>query len=92
MSANFFSLKTSKLTNTTNFKKKLEHCLIYKAVYSLEHTSIVLFSKYQSKWVNEFAEENHFTTLHYSNIFKTYDKQIMRFKKNLKNNIRWKKS
>lgn len=67
--------------NTTNFKNKLEHCLIYKAIYSLEQKGIVLFSKYQRKWVNEFAEEHDFTTLHYSNIFKTYVKQIMRLKK-----------
>lgn len=31
--------------------------------------------------MNEFAEENDFTTLHYSNICKIYAKQKLRFKK-----------
>lgn len=43
--------------------------------------------------MNEFAEENDFTTLHYSNILKSYVKQKNKIKKNnWKNNIRWKKS
>lgn len=33
--------------------------------------------------MNEFAEENNFTTLNYSNIFKIYVKQIIRLKKRI---------